>query len=368
MNLIDRLRFNASQLGRRSASPPLHIDAHERTPFLSWQARKNADLSIHIGTIFLICGIVTIILQLFTPNEVPTSLFVGLSIGFLAGVMLIRTPTLPQVASHAGELMVFVLAEVWFAIAVAYNTEGNNEIIPLMIALVVIVFFRLQGLLSSIMTIAITWLIFMYFYYVDGGKTDQIFNSVLLGVIAVTAKARLYRGMLAEFRTEQLLKELSAKNAELERAAITDPLTQLFNRRHLYAIIERWNANVPPPTVSLILIDIDDFKELNDTHGHPEGDAALVHVAAAVRACASPSGACFRVGGEEFAILDQCSRDASLAVARQVLAKVQATTAVTVSIGCATVDLNGGIERLYKLADAALYRAKAQGKNRIEVA
>jgi diguanylate cyclase (GGDEF)-like protein len=153
------------------------------------------------------------------------------------------------------------------------------------------------------------------------------------------------------------------------RLALTDPLTGLGNHRHFHERLQRELAQAEQDgeTLSLCLVDIDDFKTINDTYGHPVGDRILGQVASRLR----QGGESFRLGGDEFAVLlpGLDARDA-VSVARSIVERVSAAQleqvgGLTVSAGVATFPLQGvGRDELIRLADSALYWAKEDGKNR----
>jgi diguanylate cyclase (GGDEF)-like protein len=151
--------------------------------------------------------------------------------------------------------------------------------------------------------------------------------------------------------------------------ALTDPLTGLGNHRHFHERLQRELAAAEENghALSLCLVDIDDFKGVNDHHGHPVGDRVLGQVASRLR----QGGESFRLGGDEFAVLLPGLDDRSaIAVARSIVERVSAAQieqvgAVTVSAGVATYPIQGaGRDELIRLADSALYWAKEDGKNR----
>ena len=151
--------------------------------------------------------------------------------------------------------------------------------------------------------------------------------------------------------------------------ALTDPLTGLGNHRHFHERLQRELAAAEESgtALSLCLVDIDDFKGVNDHHGHPVGDRVLGQVASRLR----QGGESFRLGGDEFAVLLPGLDDRSaIAVARSIVERVSAAQiervgSVTVSAGVATYPTQGaGRDELIRLADSALYWAKEDGKNR----
>ena len=161
---------------------------------------------------------------------------------------------------------------------------------------------------------------------------------------------------------------------DARREGDTDWLTGLFNRRGFDARLAPVRAGVPSPrTCALVLCDVDDFKRINDVHGHDGGDAVLREVARALEQAAQPGDLLGRIGGEEFAVLltgagveDALARAERLreAVARQVRTP-DGSAPVTLSAGVAIADVGEPWETLYRRADAHLYAAKRGGKNRV---
>jgi diguanylate cyclase (GGDEF)-like protein len=153
------------------------------------------------------------------------------------------------------------------------------------------------------------------------------------------------------------------------RLALTDPLTGLGNHRHFHERLQRelTEAEQQGKTLSLCLVDIDDFKRVNDRYGHPVGDRVLGQVASRLR----QGGESFRLGGDEFAVLLPGLDDrAAISVARSIVERVSAgeveqVGSITVSAGVASFPAQGvGRDELIRLADSALYWAKEDGKNR----
>jgi len=154
------------------------------------------------------------------------------------------------------------------------------------------------------------------------------------------------------------------------RLALTDPLTGLGNHRHFHERLEGELAAAKRlgTTVSVCFIDVDDFKRVNDTFGHPAGDGVLSQVAGRLR----QGGEAFRLGGDEFAVLlPGATEPAALEAAASIVARIGAVDlgeigAVTISAGVATYP-NEGNDRssLVSVADAALYHAKEHGKNQV---
>ena len=162
--------------------------------------------------------------------------------------------------------------------------------------------------------------------------------------------------------------------------AITDALTGIFNRRHFEDCLDEQIARAAEEgkPLSLLLLDLDHFKQYNDRWGHTEGDAELRRVAALVQRTVRSTDIAFRYGGEELAVLlPACSKEQAMVVAEKVRIAVGSGTQrpsrfgarTTVSAGVATYPEDGRVARgLVDTADAALYQAKAQGRDRVVAA
>ncbi len=174
----------------------------------------------------------------------------------------------------------------------------------------------------------------------------------------------------AELRAQE--EALKAANAQLEALATTDGLTGIKNHRAFQERLReeferatRYNASL-----SLILLDVDKFKEYNDTFGHPAGDMALIEVAQVLQELVRSADTVARYGGEEFVILLPCTdRDGALACAERFRAAIETRLwdrAVTASFGVATYDHPTiQAETLLAQADEALYQSKKRGRNRV---
>jgi len=198
------------------------------------------------------------------------------------------------------------------------------------------------------------------------------------------ADAEILARAAAMLRIKSLQDQLRAAKTQLEKLSVTDGLTGLYNRRHfeerLKAEFRRSHRYSDP--VSLMMLDLDHFKNVNDRYGHLLGDEVLRSTAGLLRASVREPDICSRYGGEEFAvILPKTHVQGALAVAERILLELRRKTyvgeptgtsareevRVTVSIGIAfypSKDVTSP-ELLVKFADEALYRAKHEGRNTI---
>jgi len=178
-----------------------------------------------------------------------------------------------------------------------------------------------------------------------------------------------------------LEREILRRTTDLELSdwhtrAIYDQLTGLRNRASLsdsYHQLAAFDDRNPDPQMAALMVDIDHFKGVNDTFGHAAGDLLLQRVAHAILQSVRPSDPSFRLGGEEFLVLlsnvDEASaRNAAERIRERVARSSPELPIVTVSVGLARRQLNESQESLLARADAALYRAKENGRDRVEIA
>ncbi len=177
---------------------------------------------------------------------------------------------------------------------------------------------------------------------------------------------------------ERLLSEyhdvLLAQNADLAEQSRTDALTGLPNRRAMAAALQDAvsSADGQPRQTCVALVDIDHFKHINDFQGHAAGDRVLAELGALLRSHFSGRGMAARYGGEEFVALmpdvDLRTAELQCEFLRMAVADLPLGFPVTVSIGVAQYQAGETTDQTLARADAALYRAKGNGRNRVELA
>jgi diguanylate cyclase (GGDEF)-like protein len=198
-----------------------------------------------------------------------------------------------------------------------------------------------------------------------------------LGAVVLQLRAghRLPRRTEAALGRSASYAALTLRNVwafeQLQRLAATDGLTKIANRRTFEATLEREVARAArqQEPLSLVLLDLDHFKRLNDEHGHQAGDDVLRNVAAALSCACRDFDTAARYGGEEFAVvLPGCEPVEALLIAdrlREAVAAAPGVVRVTASAGVATYPVHGrDAAALVRAADEALYASKAQGRNR----
>lgn len=190
--------------------------------------------------------------------------------------------------------------------------------------------------------------------------------------------AELIARVKVQLKIKALQDELKKSNERLKQLSNTDPLTLIYNRRYMMSALEKelQRAERKGSHLSLVLIDIDHFKSVNDRYGHQGGDQVLVSLAALTQSDLRSYDFAARYGGEEFILtLPETTHPDALTTAERLRAAIQEHTytgpikglKTTASMGVATYPAEGisSVDSLIRAADEAMYRAKVAGRNRV---
>jgi diguanylate cyclase len=192
----------------------------------------------------------------------------------------------------------------------------------------------------------------------------------------ITRLLRENRRLQANLDAERMCSaSLRAALDHQRRAALTDPLTGLYNRRAMDQRLGTLWADSDEGPFALLVLDIDYLKRINDTHGHISGDTAIRRVAEILRRCIRAGDCAFRFGGEEFMVLlPDTTPEGAISLAESIRGRIEAhnrtlprewQVPLTVSLGVASRKDGDNPISLFERADRALYQAKHSGRNRV---
>lgn len=170
------------------------------------------------------------------------------------------------------------------------------------------------------------------------------------------------------------MPSLISDNQKLRQMVLYDSLTQAASRDHLieHAGLQIKRNQKGQTPLALIVFDIDNFKQINDVHGHTGGDQVLIQISKNAKSCLRPGDLLARFGGDEFvALLPEATESAALEVAERIRTSLHhielAGKHLSSSFGVSFLEAQDTFESLFERADKALYKAKEQGKNRVAV-
>lgn len=213
--------------------------------------------------------------------------------------------------------------------------------------------------------------------HIGAEQLNQVVTSLLDETTRVKVKTEVFQQHLR--KSSQEVERLREELEVVQGLALTDPLTELLNRRGFDQQVTRLCTG-GMRSCAVLVLDIDHFKAINDAHGHLLGDKVIIAVANVLRGCVGPRGHIARIGGEEFAVLmPQTSAAGGAELAERIRGAVergrlrraeseQQIGSVTVSIGVATIAEGEPFEQTFDRADRALYQSKTAGRNRVSIA
>lgn len=275
-------------------------------------------------------------------------------------------------------LMILLMISMAISIHNGVGTEYNIHLYYILFAIVPIALFPRRQWKSALLLCLLNTAIYIYynthpitsppsFQPLDADWKLLIISCVSTSVACTT----FFLFWLADSIAEQ-------SESDIEKMAMTDPLTKLPNRRAFEVVLKQEIAqsirNAEP--LALAMLDIDHFKKINDSYGHDVGDEVLRYVAQILMNSTRSGNMIARIGGEEFCmLLHNTSLTDAVEVAERTRRLIEEGAHIhngqelrfTISAGVNLIDLQQPIERAYKISDEALYRAKKNGRNRVEV-
>ncbi|MCP4627520.1 MAG: diguanylate cyclase [bacterium] len=206
---------------------------------------------------------------------------------------------------------------------------------------------------------------------INVGASDFVIKPVRLEELLLRLKRVL--------KERELTRERVRMMEKLQKLAVTDGLTKLFNSRSFYSKLEteidRFNRYKHP--LALLLLDLDHFKDYNDSYGHLEGDKVLVRFSQIIKSCLRTNDSAYRYGGEEFTvILPETAGAEARTVAQRIRSALEAErfrpengkkVQITISIGVTQYHSKEDLSTFIQRADKAMYLSKQNGRNRVSV-
>lgn len=275
--------------------------------------------------------------------------------------LLVFTLLVPMVAARVGTLMLVVSFQSWRTVRRLAAQAGESEDGPRTALIVLTLFFTVLALSVSAITIAAPFI-----GVIEGATIPNPLHAVLVpGLMLFSIGAGMSHLWVYYMRIY----------AEVKRAATVDPLTGAKNRRYVMPELERLvqRSVREEKTLACLMIDADEFKQINDTHGHRKGDAVLVQLASRLQAAVREYDLVGRYGGEEFiVVIPELGADDVIRMAGRIHESVRTNPVdgvdVSVSVGVAFLSPEDDRpEDLIHRADMALLRAKNSGKDQIKV-
>jgi diguanylate cyclase (GGDEF)-like protein len=301
--------------------------------------------------------------------------FLGIIICNLLIYALIRSGLNKKFKDPSMTLLQMIMATFWVMVIVYYSDSMRSLV--LLVYLVVFVFglFRLnvwQFLFLSAFAVVNYSLVILLLYKINPGlisKTD-ILNIAILAMVLPWFS--LVGGYIAKLRAQ-----ISHALSTIEKLAIIDDLTQVFNRRQMYKILEHEKALVDRGIhpFSICIFDLDHFKRVNDTFGHSVGDIVLKTVAQETQKNLRNIDHIARYGGEEFILIltnsekleaMECAERIRMMVRKLIFENMPDDFRITISVGVTEYQPSEVIQEAINRADTALYRAKLNGRDKVE--
>lgn len=267
----------------------------------------------------------------------------------------------------------YIAVMLWASVFTTLVYLGNEDITIYSIVLIVIsAIFIIEPNRSSVIYIA-NFVLFAGLVYSNVESVNAanaiVFKSLIVCVLALVVSQGNYISRKKLFDSN---KELEEANEALKEKSVKDSLTHLYNNRYMFELLEKEasHARQYGSHLSLVMIDIDNFKRVNDVYGHLYGDEVIKKVSATIKSSTRECDVVGRYGGEEFiVILSDADKHTAISIAERIRQSVEALVfdkgvSITVSIGVSELS-DENPKYLVGAADINLYKAKRSGKNRV---
>lgn len=354
---------------------PVHLPPESGPDYHAWCAERTVammQLGLPLGAVLYAANY---LLDRFIDVEVAAELFPWRALVSLFALLLGMTTYIPVVRRNPNPLALFIGAYITVSSVAITSQLPSSSGFALVGTALALGLFAITIVNSYRTVVAIALSIFVlplvYYLYIGPFPSDlaAAYVSLVSGLSAI-----IFLGYVREQDT----KRVFLMTVDLKHAASTDFLTGLPNRAHILEVAqtELARANRHDHPLSFLMVDIDNFKSINDNHGHAVGDLVLRTFADTARRSIREIDYAGRLGGEEFLfVLAETDQTGAYDVAQRIrdaveameVTTMQGSVTVTVSIGVTVRSSSGhSIDFLLHNADRALYRAKAKGRNRVE--
>lgn len=272
--------------------------------------------------------------------------------------------------------VLIILTVAWFEFPYLYYCYENTSIVYLILGIVgLAMFFPRRRVIISYLFTLLEYLAIMAISFARPSRWSVMDSHSIMGttfgsflIVALSIFAMIF---VLLRRYEEQREQLLAMSEDLEFAANHDPLTKLYNRRFLVRCVEEW-MRIPGKSFWVILIDVDDFKVVNDTYGHGYGDDVLREAGRLMLEQMQGKGIASRFGGEEFMLVfEQDDREQALLAFQKIqegllsFSRATRQTDITISGGMEHYEADKQLDLLFTSVDRKLYTAKNAGKNRL---
>jgi len=316
-----------------------------------------------------LCGIV--LNAYLHGNAMPTQVCLA------CGVIILVFGLVGWLTKYKGAATVGILITVvWIEFPFLYSVYGNTILVYFVLSILGIIIFFPREFSIPFSSVTIVWdvavIVLFHFYKVQItpiGEMNTLIFTICSYLIVAVASFVLVNALIIKYEKQK--EELCQKNNQLDYVATHDPLTNLYNRGYLISEIEKRMKSENARFISVIM-DIDDFKRLNDTYGHIFGDSVLVTFAKFMQKEVEGKGFAARFGGEEFMIIYDSDDTEAVMKALQNVAKAleeyyqkEKQISVTFSGGMELYNHEQKIDDLIINVDNKLYQAKRNGKKQV---